>query len=129
MRPTLLLLAALAAAPAAVTPAATLDGPALLRSEPAQGADTRSLPTAVRLRFNRPMRLDRLKVYDSEGVEQPVRLSRDAATPSLEQRGGFARLQPGHYRVEWTASSPAGETISGTLSFRAKPSEQQRAGP
>lgn len=126
----LLLLAALAAAPAsAASPAAAADRPALLHSEPAQGAETRSLPTAVRLRFNQPMRLERLKVYDSAGAEQPVRLSRDAAAPSLEQRGGFARLRPGDYRADWVASSPAGETISGTLFFRARPNEQQRAGP
>lgn len=130
MRPTLFFLAALAAAPAAAAaPATTTGGPALLHSDPAQGAETRSLPVAVRLRFNQPMRLERLKLYNSEGVEQAVRLSRDSATPSLEHRGGFARLRPGGYRAEWSASSPAGETISGTLFFLAKPGEQQRAGP
>lgn len=131
MRLTLPALAALAAvsAAAAATPTPETGRPALLHSEPAQGAETRSLPTAVRLRFNQPMRLERLRVFDEAGVEQPVRLSRDAASPSLEHRGGFARLRPGGYRAEWAASSPAGETIGGTLFFRAKPSEQQRAGP
>ncbi|MBD0275761.1 MAG: copper resistance protein CopC [Acetobacteraceae bacterium] len=125
-------LAAPVPAPAAAAAAAsgTATGrPELLHSEPGQGAETHSLPTAVRLRFNQPMRLERLRVYDSGGVEHPVRVSRDAARPSLEQRGGFARLPPGDYRAEWSASSPAGETISGTLFFRAKPNEQQRAGP
>jgi methionine-rich copper-binding protein CopC len=127
-----LLLAALAAsppAPAAAAPATTTGRPALLYSDPAQGAQTHGLPTAVRLRFNQPMRLERLRIYDGGGVEHPVRMSRVSARPSLEQRGGFARLPPGDYRAEWAASSPAGETISGTLFFRAKPNEQQRAGP
>jgi copper transport protein len=122
----LFLMAALAAVPAADAAAATGRQPALLHSDPAQGEETRGLPTSVRLRFNQPMRLERLKVYDSEGVEQVVRLSRDAATPSLEQRGGLIRLRPGHYRAEWAASSPAGETISGTLFFQAKARDQQQ---
>ena len=120
----LFLAAALAAAPIAA--AATAAGqPALLHSDPAQGEVKRGLPTSVRLRFNQPMRLDRLKVYNSEGAEQTVRLSRDAATPSIEQRGGFTRLAPGGYRAEWAASSPAGQTINGTLFFEAKEREQQ----
>src|SRR3712207_2286349 len=89
LRPTLLLfLAAFAApvpAPAAAAAAAsgTATGrPELLHSEPSQGAETHSLPTAVRLRFNQPMHLERLRVYDSGGVEHPVRVSRDAAMPS-----------------------------------------------
>ena len=130
MRLTLFLIAAFAApspAPAATATATTTGRPALLYSDPAQGAETHSLPTAVRLRFNQPMRLERLRVYDSGGVEHPVRMSHDSARPSLEQRGGFARLPPGDYRAEWAASSPSGETISGTLFFRAKPNEQQRA--
>jgi methionine-rich copper-binding protein CopC len=116
--------ALLAAAPAAAT--ATTGQPALLHSDPAHGAETRGMPTAVRLRFNQPMRLERLKVYDGEGAEQVVRLSRDAATPALEQRGGLIRLRPGAYRVEWAASSPRGETVSGTLFFHAKEREQQQ---
>ena len=120
--------ALIAAAPATATAPPTGGRPALLHSDPAQGEETRGLPTAVRLRFNQPMRLERLKVYDSEGVEQTVRLSRDAATPSVEQRGGFVRLRPGGYRAEWAASSPTtGETISGTLFFRARPRVQQTA--
>lgn len=115
MRHTLLLLAALAAVP---TTAAS-GQPALLYSDPGQGEMTRGMPTAVRLRFTQPMRLDRLQVFDSEGTEVVVRRNRDAAKPSLEQRGGLPRLRPGDHRVEWTASSGAGQSISGTLFFKA----------
>ena len=114
------------ALPVAASTAATGHQPVLLHSDPAQNSETRGLPTSVRLRFNQPMRLERLKVYDSEGAEQVVRLSRDAATPSVEQRGGLLRLRPGPYRVEWAASSPKGETIGGTLFFEAKQREQAR---
>lgn len=117
MRPTLFLLAAVAAVPAAA-PSAALDRPALLYSDPAQGETTRGLPTAVRLRFNQPVRLDRLQVFDNEGVEQIVRRSRDT-TPAVEQRGGLVRLRPGGYRVEWTVSSPSGQSTDGTLFFQA----------
>ena len=113
MRRTLLLMAALAVAPAA----AAQDGPVLLHSEPAQGSTARSPLTAVRLRFNQPVRLDRLQVFDANGVEQVVRRSRDT-TPAVEQRGGLLRLPPGEYRAEWAASSPNGQSISGTLFFR-----------
>ncbi len=121
---------AVAALPAAAAEPAPATGrpPALLHSDPAQGEETRGLPTAVRFRFNQPVRLDRLKVYDSEGVEQPVRLSRDAVNPSVEHRGGFLRLKPGAYRAEWAVSSPKGETISGTLTFQARARDQQTAG-
>ena len=123
----LLLPAALVAAlPVAAPTAVTAQQPALLHSDPAQNSETRRPPVAIRLRFNQPMRLERLKVYDSEGAEQVVRLSRDAATPSVEQRGGLLRLRPGRYRAEWAASSPTGETIGGTLFFEAKQDEQAR---
>lgn len=108
------MLAALAAAPIAAS-----GQPALLHSDPAQGETTRGMPTAVRLRFTQPMRLDRLQVFDSDGVEQVVRRNRDAAKPNLEQRGGLVRLQPGEYRAEWAASTAAGQSIAGTLVFRA----------
>jgi methionine-rich copper-binding protein CopC len=112
LRRTFLLLAILAAAPAAA-----LDQPVLLHSDPGQGDVTPGPPAAVRLRFNRPMRLDRLQVFDAAGVEQAVRRSRDTA-PALEQRGGLMRLPLGEYRAEWAASSPSGQSISGTLTFR-----------
>lgn len=114
LRAILLLSAALAVA----GPARALERPALLYSEPAQGQALRESPTAVRLRFNRPMRLDRLDVFDDGGAVQVVRRSRDAANPALEQRGGLLRLPPGDYRAEWAASSPAGEPIGGTLFFK-----------
>lgn len=118
----LLLMAALAVVPIAA-PTAALGQPALLHSDPAQGEATRSLPTAVRLRFNQPMRLDRLQVFDQAGAERVVRLSRDAATPSVEHRGGLFRLPPGGYRAEWAASTPAGQSIGGTLLFEARERE------
>ncbi len=111
LRPILLLMAVLAA------PATALGQPALLYSEPAQGSVVADPPTAVRLRFNQPMRLDRIRLFDASGAEAAVRRSRDTA-PALEQRGGLFPLRPGEYRAEWSASSPAGETISGTLTFR-----------
>lgn len=114
MRPIFLLMAALAAAPVAAAPGQ----PALLHSDPAQGAVTGDSPPAVRLRFNQPMRLERLQLFDGTGREVPVRLSRDRMSPAVEQRGGLLRIPAGDYRAEWAASSPAGQPLSGTLTFR-----------
>ena len=129
MRSTLLLLAVsavaawshpVAQARAAAAVAATGAPPALLHSEPKQGETTRSLPTSVRLRFNQPVRLDRLEVFDSNGAPQQVRRSHDASKPAIEQRGGLVRLPPGDYRADWAASTPDGRAINGTLTFTAK---------
>lgn len=108
-------MAALAAAPVA---AAAPGQPALLHSEPSQGTVTGDSPPAVRLRFNQPMRLERLQLFDGEGREVPVRLSRDRMNPAIEQRGGLLRIPAGDYRAEWAASTPAGQPLSGTLTFR-----------
>lgn len=106
------LIAALLAAPAVAS-----GQPALLHSEPGQGMAMSDPPAGIRLRFNQPMRLDRLQVFDSSGAEQAVRRTRDT-TPLVEPRGGLPRLRPGEYRAEWAASSPTGERLDGTLVFR-----------
>lgn len=115
------------AVPAAAATTAAGGPPALLHSDPKQGETTRSLPTSVRLRFNQPMRLDRLQVFGSDGAPQTVRRSRDASKPAIEQRGGLLRLQPGDYRAEWSASTPTGLAIAGTLTFTAKARDPNEA--
>lgn len=106
-------MAALAAAPAAA-----LGQPALLYSDPPPGDVTHGPPAFVRLRFSRPMRLDRLQVVDSSGAASTARLNRDAAIPAIEQRGAIPRLPLGEYRAEWAASAPNGDAINGSFTFR-----------
>jgi methionine-rich copper-binding protein CopC len=127
LRPTLLLRAAVGALPATALAAAP-SPPALLRSEPFQGEVRSNPPPAVRLRFDQPVRLDRLRVFDDAGAELVVRRMRDTA-PALEQRGGLSGLRPGEYRAEWSATSPAGQSVSGVLVFRvAEPPRRGRGG-
>lgn len=85
-------------------------------TRPADGETLDSTPDAITVEFDEPMRITRVKLYDSDGTEFPVEAEsgRDAVT-TLE-----VPLQPlaeGDYEFSWRGLSEDGHTMSGESSF------------
>ena len=113
--------AALLLALAIAGPRAAAAHSLLLGSDPAEGAVLASPPAAITLRFNEPVRLTAIRLFEADGTEWPLQRPRDMA-PRPEHGAGLGRvLTPGPWRVVWRAISADGHEIGGTLRFRLEP--------
>jgi copper transport protein len=93
----------------------------LLGSDPAEGAALPGPPAAITLRFNEPVRLTAIRLFEADGTEWPLERPRDMA-PRAEHGARLGRaLTPGPWRVVWRAISADGHAIGGTLRFRLEP--------
>ena len=93
----------------------------LLGSDPAAGAALPGPPAAITLRFNEPVRLTAIRLFEADGTEWPLERPRDMA-PRAEHGARLGRaLTPGPWRVVWRAISADGHEIGGTLRFRLEP--------
>ena len=91
---------------------AGLDG-----STPAKGASVEVAPARIVLRFDEPVRGARVTVKGPDGeVTRGKPVTKDS---TVTQR--LAADRPaGRYRVSWRVTSPDGDPVSGTVSFRAE---------
>jgi copper transport protein len=113
--------AALLLALAMVQPRGASSHSLLLGSDPAEGAALPGPPAAITLRFNEPVRLTAIRLFEADGTEWPLERPRDMA-PRAEHGARLGRaLTPGPWRVVWRAISADGHEIGGTLRFRLEP--------
>lgn len=100
-----------------IIPAMALAHSELRGSEPPEGARLTMPPPEFILRFNEPVQVTFLRLFDAGN--QPIALTRgNDPAPRREERAlPAAPLPPGALRLEWRAISADGHAIRGTLRF------------
>jgi copper transport protein len=97
-------------------PLAALGHAKLLSTSPAVGEQLERPPKQLTLKFNEAVQLGTLKL-SADGKDIPLVLDRGAAgAPQVTV--ALPRLEPGAYRVEWSALTvDDGHVVKGTFSF------------
>ena len=112
--PALLAGIALAALPIATAAHSELD-----KSDPANGANLQSAPSAVVLTFTEELDPtgSSFTVTDAGGATVGIgEVDLDVAARNI-LRGAVSITQPGAYRITWTSLSLDGDTLHGTVTF------------
>ncbi|WPB87324.1 copper resistance CopC family protein [Sediminicoccus rosea] len=86
-------------------------------STPPQGARLAAPPGEFVLRFNEPVQVTSLRLFDAAGQALPLQREGDAAPRREARATPAAPLPPGALRLEWRAISADGHPIRGSLRF------------
>lgn len=85
-------------------------------SAPPDGAVLSAAPAELVLEFARPVRLTVVKLVPSRDEE--IALAVDRAAPAASStRLALPKLEPGRYKVRWSALAEDGHAMSGQLRF------------
>ena len=85
----------------------------LKTSQPESGSILKASPESVTLEFAKPVRLTRLRIEATNTEERELDFSPDAV--SAEFTTASPKLAPGRNAIHWTALSPDGHVIEGTI--------------
>ena len=99
----------------------------LKASVPASGTIVTSSPKSVTLEFVKPVRLTLVRVESVGGNDRKLDFSPGEVSAKFETDA--PELSPGRNAIHWTALSPDGHVIDGTIILVLRPENSSRSSP